>query len=274
MNKHKAGVYTITTPSGRVYVGSAIDVNRRLREHRNDLKKLGHKNKLLQNVANKYGVDNLKFEKVLSVPVIDAKTLVEYENLMLKYIEPKLRLNAAPVAGSTLGYRFTAEQRARHAAGVKARYESDPAYRARVSLAMSAVMAQPETKEKIAAAVSAARARPESKERYDAARVRPEYRAKHAAAIAASHARPEYREKVSVSVKATWGNEVVRAARNVRHGTSVTVNGVTILHTSVYAAFRHYELPICQHQKFRLKLKASGKDVFEQDGRVYAFELV
>lgn len=56
------GVYTITcTANGRVYVGSSIDVQRRLRQHTNMLSRNGHSNTHMQRAWNKYGAAAFMF---------------------------------------------------------------------------------------------------------------------------------------------------------------------------------------------------------------------
>jgi group I intron endonuclease len=58
-----SGVYTITNKiDGKIYVGKAIHVRKRLAEHLSTLKNNCHKNVHLQNAFNKYGKDNFIFE--------------------------------------------------------------------------------------------------------------------------------------------------------------------------------------------------------------------
>ncbi|MCX4170684.1 MULTISPECIES: hypothetical protein [Paraburkholderia] len=78
----------------------------------------------------------------------------------------------------------------------------------------------------------------------------------------------------SLAVAASWADAEVYAARLTRHGVTVTFNGKTTEHRSVREAFRHYRLPDAKHIRFRLGLKASGCEVFEHEGRMYAFTLV
>jgi len=61
----KIGVYKITnTLNGKFYIGSTNNIDRRWKEHTNDLSKNKHVNYHLQNSWNKYGEDNFKFEIV------------------------------------------------------------------------------------------------------------------------------------------------------------------------------------------------------------------
>lgn len=78
----------------------------------------------------------------------------------------------------------------------------------------------------------------------------------------------------SLGVAASWADPEVYKARLARHGVKVTHDGVTTEHRSVNEAFRHYRLPASKHIRFRLGLKATGKDAFEHGGKMYAFTLV
>lgn len=56
-----SGIYAIISPSGKRYVGSAVDIARRWREHLRDLRKCRHHCAPLQNAFNKYGESALQF---------------------------------------------------------------------------------------------------------------------------------------------------------------------------------------------------------------------
>jgi group I intron endonuclease len=59
----KRGIYKISNEiNGKVYIGQAINIKRRWREHKENLRKNTHKNQHLQNSWNKYGESNFKFE--------------------------------------------------------------------------------------------------------------------------------------------------------------------------------------------------------------------
>ncbi|MGH7974730.1 MAG: GIY-YIG nuclease family protein [bacterium] len=58
-----SAVYSIThKESGRIYVGSAIDIYHRWARHKHDLIYNKHDNKRLQNFWNKYGEDAFEFK--------------------------------------------------------------------------------------------------------------------------------------------------------------------------------------------------------------------
>lgn len=103
------GVYKIETHDGRLYVGSASrGFGVRWRVHRHHLRAGTHHNKKLQCYVNKHGMDSLKF----SVLIICAPEMaVTYEQIAMDALKPSM--NAAPVAGSTLGYKHSEETKAR-----------------------------------------------------------------------------------------------------------------------------------------------------------------
>jgi group I intron endonuclease len=79
------GIYTITNLlDGRYYVGSSLDLTKRLTSHKTKLKNNKHINKYLQNAWNKYGEANFKFEVVLPLPDSDEKTIRAIEHEILE----------------------------------------------------------------------------------------------------------------------------------------------------------------------------------------------
>ena len=57
----RCGIYII---DNKVYVGSSIDIDKRLYNHKYMLNKNGHDNNYLQNAFNKYGVLNFIFDTI------------------------------------------------------------------------------------------------------------------------------------------------------------------------------------------------------------------
>jgi len=86
----RTGIYTITSPSGLFYVGSALDVPTRWKSHRSALRHGKHANRLLQAESDRYGADSLKFEPVLAV--LDREFLFLYEQTVIDDREPSLNL--------------------------------------------------------------------------------------------------------------------------------------------------------------------------------------
>jgi hypothetical protein len=78
----------------------------------------------------------------------------------------------------------------------------------------------------------------------------------------------------AAGIAASWQNPGVAAARLTRNGTSVTVDGVTSEYKSVAEAFRALTLPVEKHIRFRMRLKASGAEIFEHGGKQYHFRII
>ncbi|MBE2919373.1 helix-turn-helix domain-containing protein [Anoxybacillus flavithermus] len=108
-----SGIYKITNiKTGKIYIGSAVDLRRRFYAHLKSLRRNAHDNKYLQNAWNKYGEDSFSFDVIEIVE--DKEKLLEVEQ---KWIDQTLcykrdkGYNISPTAGSTLGLKHTKEQR-------------------------------------------------------------------------------------------------------------------------------------------------------------------
>lgn len=102
-----SGIYQIQSKVDKIkiYVGSAINLYRRKQEHFNDLLKNKHCNTILQNHANKYGINDLTFTVLELVP--DKSNLISTEQ---RYIDSKSpSFNICKIAGSTLGTKQSEE---------------------------------------------------------------------------------------------------------------------------------------------------------------------
>ena len=104
-----SGIYTITSPSGKQYVGSTVHFKQRWKVHMWKLRKGTHHSRALQSAANKYGVEALVFARFLSVP--SKEDLIAYEQIVIDTLKPAY--NMCPVAGSALGFKQSAETLAR-----------------------------------------------------------------------------------------------------------------------------------------------------------------
>lgn len=102
----KTGIYTITAPSGKQYVGSAASFRHRWSSHRIILRRNTHPNVMLQNAFNKYGEDGLIFAKVI---ICEKKDLVLYEQAAMDALKPVY--NLLKFARSPLGYKHSIEAR-------------------------------------------------------------------------------------------------------------------------------------------------------------------
>jgi group I intron endonuclease len=106
----RSGIYAIThLPTGMVYVGSAVKIGHRWWEHKKHLRRGSHGNGRLQGYWNKHGESEFAFS-VLEF-VADRGRLIEREQFYIDTLNPWF--NIKPKAGSNLGFRFTAEQRAK-----------------------------------------------------------------------------------------------------------------------------------------------------------------
>lgn len=97
----RCGIYTITAPSGNMYVGSSVNIPQRFKRHQNELKLSKHHNHILQNAWNKYD-GQLEFKQIL---ICLPENLLFYEQLIIDNYRP--RYNIAPTAGNCLGRKHT-----------------------------------------------------------------------------------------------------------------------------------------------------------------------
>ena len=120
------GIYAIESPSGNQYIGSAIDIKRRWRRHRKDLRNGSHGNKSLVRSAKKYGIDSFSFRILL---ICLPQHLLMYEQAAIDGLKPKY--NLAPIAGSSLGIKRSSEFRRKISAALRQRIIT-PETRARI----------------------------------------------------------------------------------------------------------------------------------------------
>lgn len=77
----RGAIYCIISPSGKMYIGSAVDYKKRWRDHAYELRRGTHHSKKLQNAWNKYG--SLKYE-ILEY-VIEQSKLLEREQYYIDF---------------------------------------------------------------------------------------------------------------------------------------------------------------------------------------------
>lgn len=119
----ESGIYTITNlESGRVYVGSAVNLKGRWVDHRKMLRGNRHRNPYLQAAWNKYGESVFKFQPIL---YCDKPFLIIWEQVAIDGHKSTCgwnnMYNFSPTAGSQLGSRRSAASRARMSAAQKGR---------------------------------------------------------------------------------------------------------------------------------------------------------
>lgn len=100
----KTGTYRIRSKrkSQKCYIGSAINIHKRWREHLNDLRNERHKNKKLQFHFNKYGEADLQFTVLCGC---DPADLLSQEQFYIDAFNPWF--NVCPTAGNSLGRKLS-----------------------------------------------------------------------------------------------------------------------------------------------------------------------
>jgi group I intron endonuclease len=107
----KSGIYLIkNTINNKVYVGSAVNIDRRWSQHKHYLKEGKHHSEHLQKAWDKYGEQNFTFDIIEEVS--NPEHLLAYEQVYLDYYksyEGDRGYNICKVAGSSLGMKHTEE---------------------------------------------------------------------------------------------------------------------------------------------------------------------
>lgn len=99
----KQGIYLIQNlENGKKYYGSSLNLDKRLYEHKRNLRLGQHDNKHLQSSWNKYTEDNFKFEIVEEIPIIEDE---EKNNRNLRNIETEY-IQKYKTYLSEYGYNF------------------------------------------------------------------------------------------------------------------------------------------------------------------------
>lgn len=111
-----SGIYTIETPSGRCYVGSAVRFEHRWRVHLYNLRRGVHHCGALQNAYVKYGESALRFRKLLVCAPAD---LLFFEQRAIDSFGFKNLYNVAPTAGSQRGFKHSAATKDAYSAARK-----------------------------------------------------------------------------------------------------------------------------------------------------------
>jgi len=147
-------IYSITSPSGKRYIGSTHSFNGRKKSHIYALKKGKHHSRPLQRAWDKY-CGNLEFKPLL---VCKESDLFFYEQLFIDLLKPEY--NVSPSASGTRGLTWSAESR-----------EKISEIRRRQGAALTA-----EERQKLAASAKILLHSPEARQKSQAARNSPEWR--------------------------------------------------------------------------------------------------
>ena len=104
-----SGIYSIThIPTGKVYIGSAVNIGKRWLNHLNDLRKGIHHSKHLQHAWNRYGEGSFLFSMLELVPDIDSLVKVEQDWLdVYQSYDDRCGYNLCEIAGNRLGQRHS-----------------------------------------------------------------------------------------------------------------------------------------------------------------------
>jgi group I intron endonuclease len=113
--RRKCGIYKILNQTnGKIYIGSAVNLSTRWREHVWQLRRSIHSNRHLQSAWIKYGEDAFGFEVLEKVD--DEEKLVEREQFYLDQLRPfddRIGYNICAIAYSTLGVPCSPEKAAK-----------------------------------------------------------------------------------------------------------------------------------------------------------------
>lgn len=141
-----AGVYVIeNTESGRVYVGSAVNLRARRHTHWGSLQRGCHKNAHLQSAWDKYGSDAFVMRPLL---ICDRSDVVFFEQRAMDVLlKDRPGYNKAPQAGNNFGIKRSPEYIAKMAASKRGVPKSVVA-----KANHAAAMAREETRSRISAA--------------------------------------------------------------------------------------------------------------------------
>lgn len=104
-----SGIYKITCiATGKIYIGSAVNLRKRRTDHFYTLGLNQHKNPKMQAAFNKYGADTFTFEVLEYVLPISLTAREQYWFNKLKPFD-KRGFNIAPIAGSHYGMKRKSE---------------------------------------------------------------------------------------------------------------------------------------------------------------------
>lgn len=111
----KSGIYRfVNFINAKMYIGSAVNLQNRKKNHLIMLRNGNHYNKYLQSAWNKYGERNILFEVLEYVDL--KENLIEKEQFWIDKFKSYNRekgYNLSPTAGSPLGVKHTEETKAK-----------------------------------------------------------------------------------------------------------------------------------------------------------------
>lgn len=100
---NKSGIYLlICNTTGKIYLGSAINLRKRFNEHLNR----SNSNLLLQNAIKKYGIENFTF---IILEICHPEELIAFEQYYMDELKPTY--NILHIAGSLKGFKHSEASR-------------------------------------------------------------------------------------------------------------------------------------------------------------------
>lgn len=135
------GIYCIRNKvNTKIYIGSAaVSLRQRFHLHRSKLRLGQHHSHHLQAAWNKYGEEAFEFFIVEECSPENCLILEQYYIDYYDTCNPECGYNSAPVAGSTLGFRFSEESKAKVSKSLIGKTKGvpkTPEHRARISAAL------------------------------------------------------------------------------------------------------------------------------------------
>lgn len=195
------GIYSITnTKNGKRYIGSGKNIEERWKQHRSLLRQARHHSRHLQAAWDKYGESSFAFEMVVVCEQEELLSLEQFWIDAFQCADGTHGYNIAPVAGSALGIKRTAEVRAKYSASTRS-FMSRPGARDVVSAATREAMARPEVRAKISAGVKAAWNRPESRQKLQTINLGRKHTEKAKARMAAAQTGRKHTEETKEKIR-------------------------------------------------------------------------
>lgn len=213
------GIYAIrNTVNGKVYIGSSVSLEKRVKEHKRKLTNSIHENDRLQKAFNKYGESAFVFEVIERVA--DRPKILEREQYWIdahQSADRNIGYNIYPIAGSPSGSKPSAAARERMSAAGRKRAPASTATRQLISEALKGKKKSPEHIEKHRVAVTGFKHTAETKAGYSAVRKGVKKSAQECASRTGLKRTAETREKMSQARFAYWERtKLARAVREVK----------------------------------------------------------
>lgn len=225
-NQGHGGVYQILhAASGKVYVGSAVHLEKRHAQHQRMLRAGKHHNVKLQRAWDKYGEGAFVFKVLEHVP--EPATLLQREQAWIDALDAVAKgFNLTPTAGSILGMKFTNESKRRMSSAATGKTKS-PEHVANVAAALRGRKMTDEQRQKMRDAKLGKKRGPhsaETKARMSAAAAGKKKSPEHVAALKAAaigrKQSPETRAKRGAAISAAYWAKHPKPTINLKESSS------------------------------------------------------